>query len=162
FWLIGTLGLPGTMQFAGKLNLLLALLVYWYARVPEVPPTAIAAEARRRDRQRQLFLWAAFVTGAASFIYEIAWTRMLALVLGASFQAFELMLSAFITGLALGGLWIRKRIDRFEDPTRVSGCVQLLMGLFALATVFVYHRSFDWMQWMLGVLSRNDSSYTLF
>ena len=75
---------------------------------------------------------------------------MLALVLGSSFQAFELMLSAFITGLALGGLWIRKRIDRFEDPTRVSGYVQLLMGLLALATVLVYHLSFDWMQWMLG------------
>src|SRR5262249_38017646 len=71
FWLIGTLGLPGTMQLAGKLNLLLALLVYWYARVPEVPPTAIGADARRRDRQRPLFLWAAFLTGAASFIYQL-------------------------------------------------------------------------------------------
>ena len=87
---------------------------------------------------------------------------MLALVLGASFQAFELMLSAFITGLALGGLWIRKRIDRFEDSIRASGYVQLLMGLLALATVFLYHQSFDWMQWLLFVLARNDASYALF
>ena len=79
FWLIGSLGLPGTMQLDGKLNLLLACVVYWYARLPEVPPTAVADGARRRDPQRQLFLWAAFVTGAASFIYEIAWTRMLAI-----------------------------------------------------------------------------------
>src|SRR5262245_18007420 len=48
FWLIGTLGLPGTMQLAGKLNLLLACVVYWYARVPEVPPTAVSAEVRSR------------------------------------------------------------------------------------------------------------------
>src|SRR5262249_23687377 len=82
FWLLGFLGLAGTMQLAGKVNLLLALVVYWYARVPERHVPAAATEAQRRATQRSLFLSAAFVTGAASFIYEIAWTRMLALVLG--------------------------------------------------------------------------------
>jgi len=46
----------------------------------------------------------AFFTGMASFIYEIGWIRMLSLVLGASTHSFELMLAAFIFGLALGGL----------------------------------------------------------
>jgi spermidine synthase len=163
FWLIGALGLPGTMQLAGKLNLLLACLVYWYARVPETPLALPAATTEpARDVQARLLLGAAFVTGAASFIYEIAWIRMLALVLGSSFQAFELMLSAFITGLALGGLWIWRRIDRLADPLRFSGYVQLSMGLLALATIVVYHVSFDWMQWLLGALGRSDSSYALF
>ena len=40
---------------------------------------------------------------------------MLSLVVGASTHAFELMLAAFILGLALGGLWVRKRIDRYRD-----------------------------------------------
>jgi spermidine synthase len=135
--------------------------VYWYARAPETLTVGTAAKPDR-DIWTPLFLAAAFVTGAASFIYEIAWIRMLTLVLGASFQAFELMLSAFITGLALGGLWIRNRIDRLENPTRFSGYVQLLMGLLALATVLVYHLAFDWMQWLLGALGRSDSSYLLF
>jgi spermidine synthase len=110
----------------------------------------------------RLFLAGAFVTGAASFIYEIAWVRMLSLVLGSSFQAFELMLSAFITGLALGGLWIRKRIDRIADPVRFSGVVQVAMGLAALATIFVYHLSFDWMSWALTVLQHGEAAYPLF
>ena len=105
---------------------------------------------------------AAFITGAASFIYEIAWIRMLSLVLGASFQAFELMLSAFITGLALGGLWVRKRIDRFQNPLRFGGFVQVAMGLAALATIPVYHVSYDWMEWALAVLKRDDDAYPLF
>jgi spermidine synthase len=162
FWLLGALGLAGTMQLAGKLNLLLACAVWWYARNPETPAVAVAGGGRGRDAEVRLMLGAAFVTGAASFIYEIAWIRMLSLVLGSSFQAFELMLSAFIGGLALGGLWIRKRIDRLANPTRFSGHLQLLMGLFALATVLVYHLSFDWMQWLLGVLGRSDRSYALF
>jgi spermidine synthase len=161
FWLLGALGLAGTMQLAGELNLLLACVVYWYARAPETRTTPAVVE-RPGGGQMRLLLGAAFVTGAASFIYEIAWIRMLSLVLGSSFQAFELMLSAFVTGLALGGWWIRKRIDRLTNPTRFSGYVQLLMGLLALATVFVYHRSFDWMQWLLGALGRGHSSYALF
>src|SRR6266581_1541460 len=64
--------------------------------------------------------------------------------------------------LALGGLWIRRRIDRLADPVRFAGLVQVFMGLAALATIFVYHWTFDWMAWVLGVLQRNDSAYPLF
>src|ERR687897_736024 len=60
-------------------------------------------------------------TAVASFIYEIAWIRMLSLVLGSATHSFELMLSAFILGLALGALWIRKRADRLADPVRFLG-----------------------------------------
>ncbi len=165
FWLLGWVGMPGTMQVAGVLNLLLAAVVLRLARAAEplAPLAAPAAGALPASPLVvRLFLAGAFVTGAASFIYEIAWVRMLSLVLGASFQAFELMLSAFITGLALGGLWIRKRIDRIADPVQFSGVVQVAMGLAALATLFVYHRSFEWMSWALSVLQRSEASYPLF
>ena len=136
------------------------------ARAGEPRPLAAAPAERRAPLPAhymvRLFLAAAFVTGAASFIYEIAWIRMLSLVLGSSFHAFELMLSAFITGLALGGLWIRRRIDRIADPVRFAGMVQLAMGLAALATIFVYHQTFDWMAWALRALQRTDEAYPLF
>jgi len=165
FWLLAWLGLPGTMRFGGAMNLALGALVLWLARAGE--PRALAASpaagAPAMDhRVARLLLAAAFITGAASFIYEIVWIRMLSLVLGSSFQAFELMLSAFITGLALGGLWARKRIDRLQNPLRFGGLVQLGMGLAALATLFVYHFSFDWMEWALAVLRRDAAAYPLF
>src|SRR5713101_3186308 len=165
FLLIGWLGMPGTIRFAGALNLALAAAVLAIARLGE--PAAVAAvpsggSAPSGSSVVRLFLAAAFVTGLASFVYEIVWIRMLSLVLGSSFHAFELMLSAFITGLALGGLWIRRRIDRLADPVRFAGFVQVFMGLAALAAIFVYHWTFDWMAWALGVLQRNDSAYPLF
>jgi len=164
FWLLGWLGLPGTMRLGGALNLALAAIVLWLAREPEPKPapTAAADASLGQRRALGLLLAAAFLTGAASFVYEIAWIRMLSLVLGASFQAFELMLSAFIAGLALGGLWIRKRIDRVTNPLRFAGLVQLAMGLAALATIPVYHLSFDWMQWAMSILKREDAAYPLF
>ena len=165
FLLIGWMGMPGTMRLAGALNLALAGAVLALARRGE-PPAVAAAGADRStpagDTIVRLFLAGAFVTGLASFVYEIVWIRMLSLVLGSSFHAFELMLSAFITGLALGGLWIRRRIDRIADPVRFAGLVQVLMGLAALLTVFVYHSTFDWMAWALGVLQKKQSAYVLF
>ena len=165
FWLFGWLGLAGTLQFAGALNLALALAVWALARGGEPQPAAagpVAAPPSTARPLARLLLAAALITGAASFVYEIAWIRMLSLVLGSSFQAFELMLSAFIAGLALGGLWIRKRIDRLENPMRFCGLVQLAMGLAALATIFLYQQSFDWMAWALRVLQRSEESYPLY
>src|SRR5712691_10733763 len=165
FLLIGWLGMPGTMRFAGALNLALAAAVLAIARLGEPAPVAAVPSGGAAPSGKpvvRLFLAAAFVTGLASFIYEIVWIRMLSLVLGSSFHAFELMLSAFITGLALGGLWIRRRIDRLADPVRFAGLVQVFMGLAALGTIFVYHWTFDWMAWALGVLQHNDNAYPLF
>jgi spermidine synthase len=165
FLLIGRLGMPGTMQLAGALNLALAIAVLAIARGGEPAAAAGAATAPGPALSRGmgvLLLAAAGVTGAASFVYEVVWIRMLSLVLSSSFHAFELMLSAFITGLALGGLWIRGRIDRIANPVRFLGIVQVLMGLAALATIFVYQETFDWMQWGLSVLRRTPESYPLF
>lgn len=97
FWLLGWLGMPGTMRTAGAVNLVLAAVVVAIARRDAAATAAaapVATGAVVRPGLVRLLLVAAFVTGAASFVYEIAWIRMLSLVLGTSFHAFELMLSA--------------------------------------------------------------------
>lgn len=162
FWFIGLFGLPGTIMTAGLINIALALVVWILVRLdpnPETPPLKVSEPSKSRDTIKTLFLIAAFITGMASFIYEISWIRMLSLVLGATTHSFELMLSAFITGLAFGGLWIKRRIDRVGDPVRFSAYVQLIMGLFALLTIPVYMMSFGWMSWLLDVLVRNDAGF---
>ncbi len=165
FWLIGKLGLPGTIFTAGLLNLALALVVWILVRMdpkPDTQPLTETAGDGARHELRYLFLLAAFITGAASFIYEISWIRMLSLVLGATTHSFELMLSAFIAGLALGGLWIKRRIDRIDNPVEFSGFVQLIMGVLALLTIPVYVNSFDWMAWLLDALQRNNEGFAFF
>jgi spermidine synthase len=162
FWLIKLVGLPGTILSAGLLNIVLAVIVWVLLRLDPIPhSTPIRAEqtAVGQNSLRQLFLIAAFITGAASFIYEISWIRMLSLVLGATTHSFELMLSAFITGLAFGGLWIRRRIDRIDSPLRFSAYVQVIMGMLALLTIPVYMMSFQWMEWLLKALDVTDAGY---
>jgi len=164
FVLLPAVGLPGAMRFGAVLNLVVAIAAWLLARSPEEPQPAIASSASQPEQRSvaQLLLAAAFVTGATSFVYEIGWVRMLSLAFGSTVHAFELMLAAFIGGLAFGGLWIRKRIDGYALPIRVGGWVQIAMGMAVLASLLLYDRSFDWIAWFMKALSRSDGGYTIY
>jgi predicted membrane-bound spermidine synthase len=167
FLLVKLFGLPGTVRIAGLINILLALAVWTVVRrsAEERPPARVrygAVQEHPSAASYRLLLLASMLTGAASFMYEVGWIRMLSLVLGASTHAFELMLSAFIFGLAFGGLWIQRRIDALPSPVRFLGQVQVVMGLLALSTLATYGTTFDVIQWILGNLDKTELGYTLF
>ncbi|MGE0384828.1 MAG: fused MFS/spermidine synthase [Gammaproteobacteria bacterium] len=166
FWLIGAVGLPGTMLTAGIMNVLLATTVWLLnrqpARLAAPAPASLPAARAPVGRFGPLMLGVALITGLSSFIYELGWIRMLSMVLGGATQAFELMLSAFLLGLAAGGWWIRRRIDAHAEPVAMLGAIQIAMGVFALASLAVYNRTFASMAWLLEGLSRTDGAYTLF
>ncbi len=166
FVLIPAVGLPGTLTSAGVLNIALALAALALS-TSAPPPLAVApmpssVEASENRTLVRYLLATACLTGLSSFIYEIVWIRMLSLVLGASTNAFELMLASFILGLAIGGLWIRARIDRLGDPVRFLALVQIAMGVAALATVLFYNASFDLMAWLLSAVTRTQGGFILF
>ena len=161
FVLIAWVGLPGTLRTAGIINLVLAAVVALLARPASASPP-VPAHAGDSTRTENLLLAVALFTGLASFVYEICWIRMLSLVLGASTHSFELMLSTFIFGLALGGLAVRRLVDGAASPERLLGWVQVAMGLLALATLPVYDRSFELMEFFMKGLARSDTGYILF
>ncbi len=133
-------GLPGSVMTAGLLNALAGLMIWLtfggYSHIQKVSEKPVEMQnpaTAPRSVTRPIYI-AAGITGAASFVYEIVWVRILANALGSSMHVFELMLSAFIIGIALGGYVIRKRIDQMQDHARVAGYVQVAMGIFALAS----------------------------
>ncbi|MEO7403170.1 MAG: fused MFS/spermidine synthase, partial [Burkholderiales bacterium] len=164
FILIEKLGLPGSMVVAGWINLALAVVVWLIAPGRDPAPAAPAMKTRLAEDEAplRLMLVIAALTGLASFIYEIVWIRMLALVLGASTHSFELMLSSFILGLALGGYWIKRRIDTLARPLVFLAGVQIAMGLLAAATIPLYGGMFDVMQSLVKALAKSDPGYALF
>ena len=187
FILVAAFGLPGTLTAAALLNAVAGLAAYGAARghsapvlsgeelervltEPErgVPPdelrtgTGAPPPPRGTDDLWGLLLGVSFLTAVASFVYEIGWIRMLSLVMGSATHSFEIMLSAFILGLALGALEIRRRADREPRPLRLLGYIQWGMGLAALATLPIYAASFDWMAELLGALDTTSEGYGLF
>ncbi len=169
FVLLPWIGMPGAVRTAGWINLLVAVLAAALAgvigRLDDAAATSRrtgAAPVEGSDRTQRWMLAAAFVTGATSFVYEIGWVRLLNQALGTSVHSFELMLSAFILGLAFGGLWIRHRSARLHDPIAATGHAQVWMGVAALLSVPVFAQSFRWVGLLMHTLVRNDTGYDLF
>lgn len=164
FWLIPSVGLPGAVLTAGLINIVLGIVVYGLSKrdcYPAVTDQAHVHENNFSPFGTTLLIVATF-TGLASFMYEIGWIRMLTMVLGASTHSFEIMLSAFIFGLAVGGFWIRKHIEKIANPIRVLGLIQLTMGALAVLTIPLYNQSYELMGFVMGALNRNDEGYLLY
>jgi spermidine synthase len=167
FYLIGKVGLPGTIAAAGLVNVALALTVWLgFVRTARTSETASQRAdipfTRAGGGPPRLLIAAAFLTGAASFCYEIGWLRMLALVLGSATHSFELMLAAFIFCLSAGSFHIRNRIERQADALRTLGWIQLAMATAAFLTIPLYNESFYWMGAIVDGVQRDDTGYVLF
>jgi len=169
FVLIPAIGLPGAMMTAGIGNLLLAITVYFLGK-PRAGEPGLPAEAKPvrttqdvpKEAMTSVLLAVALLTGLSSFIYEVVWIRMLSMVFGSATHSFEIMLASFILGLALGGAWIRKRIDRIGEVIVYLAMVQIAMGVLALATLPLYNHTFDAMAWLMSGLQRSDAGYAIF
>lgn len=171
FLLLPALGMPGTVAVAGGLNLLVGVVAWMVSRRADlhpVPASVAPAPARSEVEAAEdrgflrVMLLAALITGASSFVYEIGWVRMLNQALGTTIHSFELMLAAFILGLAFGGLWIRKRSSRIKDAVAYAAYAQVWMGIAALASIPVFGQSFRWVGALVSGLPKTDDGYLFY
>jgi len=175
FVLVRQAGLPGTLLAAAILNLLVGLVAFFVAKLSppdaEGPATAGPEGATRFESDASLvplpllariLLVAALGTAIASFVYEVAWIRLLSLVLGSATHSFELMLSAFILGLSLGAFWIRRRMESMVRPLATLVTIQVVMGGFALLSLAFYQQSFQWTADILAAVGRTDQGYSVY
>ena len=85
--------------------------------------------------------------GFASLVYEIAWTRLMGLMLGASVYAFSTMLLAFLIGIAIGGKLGGHLGDWQLRRAGQDGVLYLLVGIeIAVGALSVG------MMWIYGML----------
>jgi spermidine synthase len=147
FYLIPMVGVTAALRMGAALNLGIGVLILVFEKhlarlgslspVDEVPPKQRASESSAGNPEPArigiLLTVAGFgLSGAASMIYEVAWTRALALVVGSSTYAFTTMLVAFLTGLALGSALFARAARRFRVTPLSFALLQLGIGLPAL------------------------------
>jgi len=142
YLLVPTLGTRGSLWVAGAINLTIALLAWWSHRTASAASGGVphrpegSARASKVDTYTRVLLFLSLGTGLSSFLYEIGWIRLLALLLGSSAHAFDLMISAFVTGLALGALYIHKRAPR--QPLRALILAQVAMAACAVVPLLLH------------------------
>jgi spermidine synthase len=125
FLLLPALGLRSTVLVAVALNGVVFAAAALLERVsPFVPPTPSAATSPTLLGDSRILPLIA-LSGAASFGYEVLWTRLLSHVLGGSVYAFGTMLASFLVGIAIGSAvavrWTRTR----ESAARAFAVAQL-------------------------------------
>ncbi|MEZ4353187.1 MAG: fused MFS/spermidine synthase [Myxococcota bacterium] len=148
FLLIPTLGLERACMATGVVDFVVGVLLFGLARAagpareiraegarPEVeasdaerPPTRRSPEASARPIGPRRIL--ALVVGASGFlsmVYEVAWFRVLANVLGGTVHAFTSMLGVFLVGVGVGSV-----LGTAFLPKRGSPNAPVAIGLFAI------------------------------
>ncbi|MEP7011889.1 MAG: fused MFS/spermidine synthase [Acidobacteriota bacterium] len=99
-----------------------------------------------------------FLSGLAALLLETGWNRLFYLMNGTSVYSLSSVLTGFLTGIGLGSLAMRKRIDRIRDPL---SAVAITYAVIALGGVLVL-RSGSFFEWMYLAIFGATNSYVLF
>jgi spermidine synthase len=124
FWLIPAVGLRQTTWIGVALNLVAAAGALRLALAGDAADggtlsEAAAPSAKPQHPQRSrssLSEAAAAISGFSALVYEVAWTRLLVLVIGPTTYAFATMAASFITGLAVGSTFGTRLARRTRQP----------------------------------------------
>lgn len=106
---------------------------------------------------RSLIYGFVFVSGAAGLIYQVAWHKYLAVLLGAQARATTIVIAIFLGGISLGywtfGQWTRwKRWNLLL----VYSFVEIAMGFWAFLFPYFYHLAFRAMPGTYKLLGLNS------
>jgi predicted membrane-bound spermidine synthase len=168
FRLIPALGLRPTLCVGAALNLAAgaaALLGGRFLRDrPEAgeraaPEAGVTAESYSRG-DLSLALVAIAASGFVAMLYEVAWTRLLALALGSTTHAFSLMLMTFIAGIAAGA-WLVSRGTMPRGAFRAFGWAEVALALAVCLSMFLYAYLPFWFARLASFIVRTDQAYPL-
>jgi len=80
----------------------------------------------------------ALLSGAPALLYEVVWTRELALLAGSQIESISVVLVVYFGGLALGARSFGALADRVVSPLRLYAGLEIAAGLLAvLATALI-------------------------
>ena len=153
FVVLPSLGLFGTTMVGVVLNLLAAAGALVLSRTLEPKNRAEPIEPTEPTEQDLLNRLnplnpmnlrvsgaAIAVSGFVALVYEVVWTRVLAMTIGPTTYAFSAMLVAFIAGLAIGAAVASAMLPRLRRPAMWLGLSMIVAAAAALGATAVADR----------------------
>jgi len=142
FWLIEAVGLDDALYLGALLNFVVALLVLKATESLDTAPRTAPEDGRAQRPAKvataagpalPVWIFAAGTTGLVTLVYEVVWTRLAGLTLGASVYSFALMLTVVIAGISVGSAIATGLLRRRLAPTTVLSWSQIGAALSAVA-----------------------------
>ncbi|MFH1312137.1 MAG: fused MFS/spermidine synthase [Candidatus Eisenbacteria bacterium] len=148
FVLLEFLGVSSSVYLAAVVTIMVGITAFATGRKPVTltapgpsGETAKPSEAAALPRYTAFVaLLAIGISGGAALAYEVIYTKVLVFSLGASAHAFSLMLTTFLIGIALGSLISSRLADRSKHPAAAFGSIEIIIGLTALASIYLLSR----------------------
>jgi predicted membrane-bound spermidine synthase len=168
FWWIPDFGLELTVFGGSALNLAAGLVALYFSKhTSEGSRTAtetahdVASQECFSATELRLVIAGIGLSGFVAMLYEIAWTRVLALTLGATTHAFSLMLVTFIAGIAMGA-WAIYRWRGLRNSLHAFAWAELALGFTVLSSMIFYADLPFWFLRGASLLARQPSAYPLY
>ncbi|MBX3747940.1 MAG: fused MFS/spermidine synthase [Verrucomicrobiae bacterium] len=124
-------------------------------------PGDATAEEVYSPWELRLAIVAAGLSGFVAMLYEVVWTRVLALALGSSTHAFSIMLVTFITGIA-SGAWVIGRWRRLRRVFDAFGWAELALAVTLFVSMFFYHLLPYWFVRLGTVVAREPANHLVY
>ena len=140
FFLIEYVGVRASLWATAALNLAIgaaAILLGGEQSVPDPARQPGEHQGSARDPLRTLALVLLGLTAFASLLNEIAWTRVLVMIVGGSTYAFTLILLVFLLGIGFGSVFVARRSGPRTDTAASAALAQGVTGVGA-AALFVF------------------------
>ena len=130
-------GVQSTIWMAAMLNMAISAVIFLLFKPPLIDKerSVIKSVLLPLNQREKLILLSFGLSGMVALVYQVAWNRILSLLLGSSVYAFSLILTVFIFGLALGTAGFSRLLPRFTDVMKVYGVTQIVIGIFALSII---------------------------
>lgn len=166
-WWIPELGLERVVYLGASLSLIISLVAYVVSvrggeRSPDSTRTPIPlADETFTPLELRVALIATGVSGFVAMLYEIAWTRLLALALGSSTHAYSLMLATFIGGITVGS-WLVSRWRRQTQTLTAFAWAELALAGTLLLSIGFYDLLPFWFSKLSQLLARRPEAYPVY
>ena len=170
FWLVPGYGLETTVFIGGGLNAIVGMVALGLSvQAGEGNDQETAAQEQKEDDsavtftplEHRMAVIGIGVSGFCAMLYELAWTRLLALAVGSSSDAYALMLITFITGIAIGA-WIVGRLPERRCGMKLFGWLEVAVGGSTMAMMFCYHYLPYLFLRVSGWIARDEANYAIY
>lgn len=170
FHLIRTFGLQLTMVLGATANIVIGLVFLYLKRYEEIaeaegPAMSDAPEAGTRqytDAQVKWTMFFIFASGFLTMVYELAWIRLLSLVMGSSTYSFSIMLMTFIGGITIGGLLVSALMRKDRDALKWFAISELGVFVSLCLMLPLYERLPYFFHVLSTLLVRSPDTFSLY
>lgn len=174
FYLLEKFGLLATLYFAAFLDLAIGL--YVLIKIDSLKYRIILKSVALKassfkgyislsnfsNKNLNLALFVAFISGFSAFIIEICWVRIMAPILGSTVYSFTLMLIGFISGITLGSFIYTRYLSKYKHDLYLVMFVQLLIATSLFISIPFYSKLPFYLIKLIEIIPSGDNFFLLY